>query len=190
MTATSIPTRHKARVGFPGAAVRVPQISTARLDLRDWGQDLAGPDRTALEHDMARILTPTVLRGFPQAARDMSHGLRGWIDRQSDLCHGLTIRPKGSRSTIGLVLLYPDPPETLHLGYLLGQLHWGKGLATEAIHALLQHLRPHAPLTLRATVAIDNPASLRVLHKSGFHPDTGQDVPGLHRLVLKIAADR
>ena len=51
------------------------------------------------------------------------------------------------------------------VGYWLGREHWGRGIASRALPALLE-LLPQRPLY--ATVAEHNAASLRVLQKAGF----------------------
>lgn len=51
------------------------------------------------------------------------------------------------------------------ISYWLGQEHWGKGIATEALSAFLGYLEAR-PLYARA--AKDNVASIRVLQKCGF----------------------
>lgn len=55
------------------------------------------------------------------------------------------------------------------LGYWFGRDHWGKGLAKEAVTALIRHVRGHP--TLRNIVAVtdvDNVASQRVLSAAGL----------------------
>jgi RimJ/RimL family protein N-acetyltransferase len=51
------------------------------------------------------------------------------------------------------------------VGYWIGREHWGRGLATRALAALLQEL-PRRPLY--AHVARHNVGSIRVLEKCGF----------------------
>jgi RimJ/RimL family protein N-acetyltransferase len=51
------------------------------------------------------------------------------------------------------------------LAYWLGREHWGRGIATQAVHLFLQEYRQR-PLCARAVK--DNLASLRVLEKCGF----------------------
>jgi RimJ/RimL family protein N-acetyltransferase len=51
------------------------------------------------------------------------------------------------------------------VGYWIGREHWGRGVATRALSALLE-LVPTRPLYAR--VAVRNPASRRVLEKCGF----------------------
>jgi RimJ/RimL family protein N-acetyltransferase len=55
------------------------------------------------------------------------------------------------------------------VGYWLGAAHWGKGYATEALHAVIDYAFTdlgHAALAAGARVT--NPASRRVLEKCGF----------------------
>jgi len=54
------------------------------------------------------------------------------------------------------------------LGYSLGRAYWGKGYATEAVQAMLDHARPLGLCRLEAYSFVDNPASARVLEKAGF----------------------
>jgi RimJ/RimL family protein N-acetyltransferase len=63
-----------------------------------------------------------------------------------------------------------DPREDgLELGYWLGAAYWGRGYATEAVRAVIDHafgeLRHD---TLAAGARVNNPASRRVLEKCGF----------------------
>jgi RimJ/RimL family protein N-acetyltransferase len=57
------------------------------------------------------------------------------------------------------------PPEEREVTYWIDRRHWGKGIATRALSALIRAL-PERPLLARA--AEDNEASLRVLEKCGF----------------------
>jgi RimJ/RimL family protein N-acetyltransferase len=51
--------------------------------------------------------------------------------------------------------------------YWIGEEHWGKGYATEALSLFLREIEPRP---LYARVAKDNRASTRVLEKCGFVP--------------------
>ncbi|WP_267241386.1 GNAT family N-acetyltransferase [Streptomyces sp. PR69] len=57
------------------------------------------------------------------------------------------------------------PPGEREVTYWIGRGHWGRGVATAALRALLE-LVPERPLYARA--AADNAGSLRVLSKCGF----------------------
>ncbi|MEW6454028.1 MAG: GNAT family N-acetyltransferase [Pseudomonadota bacterium] len=58
------------------------------------------------------------------------------------------------------------PPE---IGYWLGVKYWGKGYATEAVRALIDHAFTDLDCeALQAAARVTNPASRRVLEKCGF----------------------
>ncbi len=63
-----------------------------------------------------------------------------------------------------------EPPRTMpRLGYWIGRRHWGKGYATEAIGALVDHaFAIHDAERVGGGTFHDNPASRRVLEKLGF----------------------
>ena len=55
------------------------------------------------------------------------------------------------------------------LGYWLGARHWGKGYATEAVHAVIDYAFTDLEhQALQAGSRVTNPASRRVLEKCGF----------------------
>src|SRR4029077_4354906 len=57
----------------------------------------------------------------------------------------------------------------LELGYWLGVKHWGKGYATEAVRAMIDHVFPDlGDEAIQAAARVTNPASRRVLEKCGF----------------------
>lgn len=66
--------------------------------------------------------------------------------------------------TVGKVGSFTVEDET-HVGYLIAQSHWGKGIMSEALRQFLE-LVEHRPLM--AHVASSNTGSRRVLEKCGF----------------------
>ncbi len=72
----------------------------------------------------------------------------------------------------GIGLNDTDGGETAELGYWLGRAHWGQGYATEAGRAVVALADDSLRLPkLKASHALDNPASGRVLRKLGFGPN-------------------
>ena len=59
----------------------------------------------------------------------------------------------------------PDEGSEREVGYWLGREYWGKGIATRALAAFLEHVTARP---LYAYVAKHNLASIRVLEKCGF----------------------
>lgn len=65
---------------------------------------------------------------------------------------------------VGTISCFPMDGQD-HIGYWIDRAYWGRGIASRALHLLLQEVdkRP-----LVATAATSNGASLRVLQKCGF----------------------
>ena len=87
----------------------------------------------------------------------------------------------------------------VELGYWIGRLFWGRGIATEAGLALIDIARALGLGRIEASHFVDNPASGRVLEKLGFESTgliaprincaRGQEVPArLMRLQLQSGA--
>ncbi|GGW63280.1 GNAT family N-acetyltransferase [Streptomyces xantholiticus] len=73
-------------------------------------------------------------------------------------------------AVVGHTAVY-GPPEEREVTYFIDRAHWGRGIATLALRALLDTV-PVRPLHARA--AADNAGSIRVLRKCGFMV-TGRD---------------
>lgn len=71
---------------------------------------------------------------------------------------------------VGHTAVY-GPPQEREVTYVVDRAHWGRGIATSALRALLEEV-PVRPLHARA--AADNTGSIRVLEKCGFVV-TGRD---------------
>jgi RimJ/RimL family protein N-acetyltransferase len=70
---------------------------------------------------------------------------------------------------IGSCRLDLDEEPMPDLGYWLGTAYWGKGYATEAVRALVDHAFEDLGHTaLHSSVRVTNPQSRRVLEKCGF----------------------
>lgn len=78
---------------------------------------------------------------------------------------------------VGYVSCFPMDGED-HVGYWIDRAFWGLGIASRALHLLLQEV---AKRPLVATVATSNGASLRVLQKCGFVVERTQLSPASDR---------
>lgn len=92
-----------------------------------------------------------------------------------------------SSATIGFCgLVHPDNQPEVEVKYSLLRSHWGEGLASEFVPALLAYgSREFAIQRIIATVAPENLASQRVLQKSGMaFIEEQKDEQGLPMLVF------
>lgn len=70
----------------------------------------------------------------------------------------------------GAVGIHPDADANqAELGYWLGEQYWGKGIATEAVNAIVDYgFQTLSLKRIHASVFEQNKASMRVLEKCGF----------------------
>lgn len=78
---------------------------------------------------------------------------------------------KGSDETIGDICVGElfESKECCEMGYVLSKKHWGKGIMTEALKAVIDYLFTKVGVhRIQALHHIDNPASGKVMVKSGM----------------------
>jgi len=140
----------------------VPVLATERLALR-------GPRRSdvkviaALANDR-RIAANTSRIPYPYGVDDAEQFVASVNKREGEACFVITL--DGAPIGVCSVDLREDGPE---LGYWLGVPYWGRGFATEAARALIDHAFGDLEHdTLISGARVNNPASRRVLEKCGF----------------------
>jgi ribosomal-protein-alanine N-acetyltransferase len=140
-----------------------PVIETERLwlrplalsDAREFGRLFAG-DWEAVKQT-GRIPYPPE----PGPVRD-------WIRlHEGPHSHGFAVLLKETGAFLGLVG-YGGDAFTAEVGYAFGRTYWGRGYATEAVIAMSGHARATGLSWIEAFSFVENPASARVLEKSGF----------------------
>lgn len=135
------------------------RIETARLTLR--------PAREGDLDDMHAVLSsPQAMRWWSTPPHETAEQTREWLGAMitgGDAGLDLVIEREGR--VIGKAGFY-RPPD---MGYILHPEHWGLGLATEALTAVLDRFfstTDHAQAT--ADVDPENAASIRVVQRLGF----------------------
>jgi RimJ/RimL family protein N-acetyltransferase len=100
--------------------------------------------------------------------------------RRADAEDFINAANRGSSETVFLVMLRDGPVigacgfitadrEAPEVGYWLGTKFWGKGYATEAVRAVIDHAFTDLDCeALQSAARVTNPASRRVLEKCGF----------------------
>ncbi len=96
------------------------------------------------------------------------------LPRKADEARFLITLPEAAGApVVGCIGLEPLDGGGHELGYWVARAWWGRGIATEAVHGILEVVRMRGWNRVSAEHFLDNPASGRVLHKAGFAP-TGQ----------------
>ena len=140
----------------------LPVLATARLVLR--APRRSDVNAIAILVNDRRIAANTAHIPHPYAVEDAEQFIAAVNKREGEACFVVTL--DGAPIGICSVDLREDGPE---LGYWLGVAYWGRGSATEAVRALIDHAfgdLEHEMLISGARV--NNPASRRVLEKCGF----------------------
>jgi len=98
-----------------------------------------------------------------------------WIRERDEEGSTLLVIDKSNFDSIGLMILFEMPSEEdtgnqdVHLGYLLSEATWGKGIASELVEGFVSWCRDQGCISsISGGVAHDNLASKRVLVKNGF----------------------
>jgi RimJ/RimL family protein N-acetyltransferase len=96
-----------------------------------------------------------------------AEGFIGWANKNdSEAAFLITLANGAIIGGCGVGVLSGADPE---IGYWLGVPYWGKGYATEAAHAVIDHAFTDLGYErLEAGARVSNPASRRVLEKCGF----------------------
>ena len=141
----------------------IPVLETKRLALR--APCLEDAKTVAMLANDRRIAENTARIPHPYDVSDAEKFITGTNTAGGEIAFLITLR---NGSVIGACgAMFAD--ETPELGYWLGAPYWGKGYATEALHALIDYAfgeLDHA--ALQAGARVTNPASRRVLEKCGF----------------------
>jgi RimJ/RimL family protein N-acetyltransferase len=118
----------------------------------------------ALANDR-RIAENTARIPHPYKVADAESFISGANRSGGEAVFLVTLRDKTVIGACG-IMFHEETPE---LGYWLGVSHWGKGYATEALHALIDYaFTDLGHDALQAGARVTNPASRRVLEKCGF----------------------
>jgi RimJ/RimL family protein N-acetyltransferase len=132
-------------------ALRMPRLGDAKM-------------LAALANDR-RIAENTARIPHPYKVADAETFISGANKGAGDAVFLITLRGKTVIGACGVTTL----DDQAELGYWLGVPYWGKGYATEALHAVIDYaFTDLAHDALNAGARVTNPASRRVLEKCGF----------------------
>lgn len=141
----------------------IPVLETRRLALR--APRLEDAKMVAALANDRRIAENTARIPHPYKVADAEGFISGANRSGGEAVFLVTLRDKTVIGACG-IMFHEESPE---LGYWLGVPHWGKGYATEALHALIDYaFTDLGHDALQAGARVTNPASRRVLEKCGF----------------------
>jgi RimJ/RimL family protein N-acetyltransferase len=172
---------------LPSEAKRSLVIETARLVLRAPSRrDLDGIVALAGNAKIAEM-TATIPHPYTRADAE------AWLAKvREGRGHSLVIFARAARRTLVGVAGFghrgnEDAPE---IGYWIGEPFWGRGYATEAARALIDHAFSETEIdALGASCRISNGASRRVIEKCGFQW-TGTGLCQVRALNASVPSDR
>jgi len=141
----------------------IPVLETKRLALRMPRLEDA-KSMVALANDR-RIAENTARIPHPYKLADAESFISGANRSAAAAVFLITLRGGAVIGACGITVL----DEQAELGYWLGVPYWGKGYATEALHAVIDYaFTDLGHEALNAGARVTNPASRRVLEKCGF----------------------
>jgi RimJ/RimL family protein N-acetyltransferase len=173
--------------GFSPGPSGTPVLETERLFLR--APKLDDAKVIARLANNRKIAEMTTLIPHPYGIDDA----RAWIGSLSEEGQGwtfaVTAKSEGGAliGACGYGRRHDDEPE---IGYWIGEPYWGRGYATEAVRAVIDHLFSVTDLdALDAGCRVTNLASRRVIEKCGFQW-TGAALMRVRALGASVPADR
>jgi [ribosomal protein S5]-alanine N-acetyltransferase len=149
--------------GATGGKDRRMILESERLLLRPLAVDDA-PHFTTLFAGDWEAVKQTGRMPYPPTEVAMRRWIAGHIGAHS---HAFLLIRKADGAVLGSGG-FGGTARAAELGYGLGRAYWGRGYATEAVGAMLDHARLLGLRRLEAYSFLDNQASARVLEKAGF----------------------
>lgn len=153
----------------------ISDFETDRLRVRNWQDVLsAGEAPPWLEKGLGKLLTPNVLQHLPPSLQlsGADSEIADWVSLQAGAGDTFLVQDRHSGSLLGMLILAAfgesPAPIQLHIGYLLAEEAWGKGIATELVMGLVKRVPTGRNITVMGGVGLDNPGSAKVLQKAGF----------------------
>ena len=144
-------------------------FETERLRVEELTVELSSPERSVLIERLPEILTPVVVENLPPYFHGISpESADFWLDRM--LAESQLFQVKSSKQElIGFLFAYVENGTDAHIGYLLAEAYWGKGLASELLKNFIEEIAKTESWTkLIGGVDTSNIASAHLLKKLGF----------------------
>ncbi|WP_096087788.1 GNAT family N-acetyltransferase [Agaribacterium haliotis] len=152
-------------------------FASSRLKVVEVTEDFAWPRCLYMLERIPKILTPAVVENLPPYFHKVatSEQAKIWLERML-LESRLFQVQSGSSELIGFLFAHVENNDTAHIGYLLAEEYWGRGLASELLQGFICEVEKSEPwLKLIAGVDQSNIASANLLKKLGFVEQLAND---------------
>ncbi|WP_341988767.1 GNAT family N-acetyltransferase [Azorhizobium sp. AG788] len=176
-------------LGAPLAESCIPVLETERLVLR-----------APRIEDIAAIAALANNRTIAEMTANLPHpyrlsDARAFVETQAQVSdaatYALFVKSEAGQTFAGMCGFGRRPPETVHeIGYWIGEPFWGRGIATEAMRAVIDYVFSETDIDLLSGAArVVNPASRRVLEKCAFQW-SGVGLCRVRALSASVPVDR
>ena len=148
-------------------SMQLPVIELKRFKLRPWHPDDAA---TLVKHANNPRIASNLRDGFPYPY--LLSDAKRWFEmvgeNRDDVILAIEVNGEAAGG-IGLHSLKDVYRYNCEIGYWLSEAHWGRGIMSEAVGAMVDHAFTQGSwLRLFACIFENNPGSMRVLEKNGF----------------------
>lgn len=143
------------------------ELKLSRSSLRPW---MPGDEESLVRHANSRVIWRNLRDAFPHPYT-LADAER-WIqiaNPTTSIANFAIVVEGAAVGGIGLALKDDVFRRSAEIGYWLGEEYWGRGIVTEAAHAVTDYAFATFDLCrVYAGVFEWNPASMRVLEKAGY----------------------
>jgi len=176
--------------GFAPGPSGTPVLETGRLLLR--APRLDDAKVIARLANNRKIAEMTALIPHPYGVDDAKVWIESLAEEGRGWTFAVTAKAEGDAliGACGYGRRHDDFVDEPEIGYWIGEPYWGRGYATEAVRAVIDHLFSVTDLdALSAGCRVTNLASRRVIEKCGFQW-TGAALFRVRALGASVPADR
>jgi len=146
-------------------------FKTSRLSVNEINSELNEEISDKLFLSILKVLTPSVVKELPPYFHNILTlaGAKVWFERMACESKFLTVTYSENAELIGFIFVYTGEDSEAHIGYLLKEDYWGKGLAKELLSEFICWCKVESNWSkLVGGVSKDNFVSSNLLTKLGF----------------------
>ncbi|WP_144394368.1 GNAT family N-acetyltransferase [Pleionea sediminis] len=145
-------------------------FETPRLKIIEINGSLSNSEREYLLKQIPLILSSSVVESLPPYFHSINsqEAAEVWLDRMLSKSRLFLVK-LANGELVGFLFAYVENGRDAHIGYLLSEKYWGRGLASELLRGFIDEVtEEEAWVKLIAGVESSNMASVSLLKKLGF----------------------